>query len=174
MLRRLRRDQRGMAAVEFALIAPVMILLYYGLAEMSLGMMAERRAAHAASIVGDLVAQSGTMNATQMADIFAVGDALVKPFPSTPLKTRVTSVTADASGVARVDWSQGHGLSPLGATSAVGGFPGGLLAPGDSVIMADVQYTFDSPIHKTLPTALTFNETFYLKPRSSTQVTWGP
>src|SRR4051794_34441578 len=135
--RRFRRDQSGLAAVEFALIAPIMILLYCGLGELTLAMMAERQAAHSASVVGDLVAQTPTMNATQMNDIFNVGASIMRPFPSAPLKFRVTSVKADAQGVPRVVWSQGHGLGAMTSGSAVGGFPANLLAAGDSVVEAD-------------------------------------
>jgi hypothetical protein len=95
----------------------------------------------------------------------------VKPFPTTPLKLRVTDVKADASGVAKVIWSRGSGLSPLG-TGTASGFPSSLLAAGDSVIMAEVQYTYTSPIHKLLPNALTFKETYYLRPRRSAEVVW--
>jgi Flp pilus assembly protein TadG len=173
-LKRAGRDQRGAAAVEFALIAPVAIVLYCGFAELTMAMMAERRAAHAASVVADLVAQSTQVSTAQMTDIFNIGNAILNPFPSTPLKLRVTSVTADVNGVPRVSWSQGHGLGALVGGAAVSGFPPNLLVAGDSVIQADVQYAYTSPLQMTLPNALTFNDTFYLKPRRSPTVLLTP
>jgi Flp pilus assembly protein TadG len=174
MLRRIRKDQRGVAAIEFALIAPVAILLYCGFAELTMAMMAERRAAHAASVVADLVSQSTQVTTSELTDIFTVGNSILYPFPSTPLLLRVTSVTADAGGVPRVTWSQGHGLGALTGGATVPGFPPALLAAGDSVIKADVQYAFTSPLRMTLPSALTFTDTFYLKPRRSASVTLLP
>ena len=41
--RRFLGDRRGVSAIEFAFIAPVMILMYFGVAELTQGMMAERR-----------------------------------------------------------------------------------------------------------------------------------
>lgn len=174
MLKRIRSDERGIAAVEFALCAPVFILLYCGLAELSIGMMAERRAAHAASVVADLVAQSTQIGSTQMTDIYSVGNSILAPFPTATLKMRVTSVTADVNGVPKVDWSQdnGNGLAKLTATTTVAGFPTNFLAAGDSVIQADVQYTWTSPLQYVVHNALGFNDTFYLKPRRSNQVLW--
>ena len=172
MLRRFRKDQSGLAAVEFALVAPVMILLYCGLAELTLAMMAERQAAHSASVVGDLVAQTTQMNATQMSDIFSVGVAIMKPFPAAALSFRVTSVKADVNGVPKVVWSQGHGLGAMTAGATVASFPANLLAPGDSVIEADVSYSYASPIMQVLPHAITYADTFYLKPRRSAEVTF--
>lgn len=173
-LKHLGSDQRGVAAIEFALIAPVAILLYCGLAELTMAMMAERRAAHTASVVADLVSQTPSVTAAQMTDIFNIGNSLIYPFTATPLQLRVTGVTADAQGVARVTWSQGHGLGALTGGAAVSGVPANLLAAGDSIIMADVQYAYTSPLRMTLPNALTFRDTFYLKPRRSPSVTLLP
>src|SRR3954465_13055128 len=95
-------DDRGVAAIEFALIAPVAILLYAGFAELTMAMMAERRAAHAASVVADLVAQEQNVTAADMTAIFNIGNAIMTPFATTPLKLRVTSVVADVNGVPKV------------------------------------------------------------------------
>ena len=170
MLNRLRKNESGVAAVEFALVAPVLILLYCGLAELTMAMMAERRAAHSAAVVGDLVAQSVSMNAPQMTDIFLVGDAIMKPFSNATLKFRVSSVKADVNGVPKVVWSQGHGLGAFTAGSTAAAFPPNLLSPGDSVIQADVTYDFTSPILQVLPHALNYSNSFYLKPRRVSEV----
>ena len=170
MLRSFRRHEGGVAALEFALVAPIMILLYMGLAELTMAMMAERQAAHSASIVGDLVAQSINMNAAQMTDIFNVGNAIMKPFPATSLNLRVSSIKADAMGVPKVVWSQGHGLGALAAGATASGFPATLLQPGDSVIEADVFYTYTSPIMQVLPAPITYSNSFYLKPRRVSEV----
>ncbi len=170
MLKTFRKHEGGLAALEFALVAPIMILLYMGLAELTMAMMAERQAAHSASVVGDLVAQSIGMNATQMNDIFSVGNAIMKPFPSAALNLRVSSVKADSAGVPKVVWSQGHGLGSLGAGATPSGFPATLLAAGDSVIEADVSYTYTSPIMQVLPMPITYSNSFYLKPRRVSEV----
>lgn len=170
MLSRLRFDQRGVAAIEFALIAPVAITLYMGFAELTMAMMANRRAAHAASVVGDLVAQSPSIAPSDLTDIFQVGAAIMSPFTAAPLKMRITSVVADSSGTPKMAWSKGSGMTEMPA-GTVGGFPPNLLAAGDSVIQADVSYSYTSPLGMTLPHAITFSNTFYLKPRQSASVT---
>jgi Flp pilus assembly protein TadG len=170
MLNFLRSDERGAAAVEFALIAPVAILMYCGFAELTMALMAERRAAHAASIMADLVAQTPAVSSADITDIFNVSSAIMNPFSSTPMTVRITSVVADANGVPRVSWSKGNGMTAFGSGTAVAGFPPTLLAAGDSVIQADVQYAYTSPLRITLPNVLTFSDTFYLKPRQSASV----
>jgi Flp pilus assembly protein TadG len=174
MFNNLGKDQRGGAAIEFAIIAPVAIVLYIGFAELTMAMMAERRAAHVASVVADLVSQTPSVTSANVSDIFAVGNSIVAPFPSAPLSLRVTSVIADANAVPKVAWSQGHGLTALSNGATVTAFPANLLAANESVVMADVQYQFTSPLQLVLPNALTFRDTFYLKPRRSTSVTYTP
>ena len=165
---RLVRDERGVSAVEFALIAPIMVLLYLGLAEITLAMMAERRASHAASAVGDLLAQS-TQNVTNAGvnQVLYIGVASLRPFPTAQLSMRVTSVKADATGAPKVVWSkaQGPALSKLGAGSTVSGLPANMLAADESLIMSEVRYSYNTPLYKVIPRTLNFQDKFYLRPR---------
>ncbi|HEY3696299.1 TadE/TadG family type IV pilus assembly protein [Phenylobacterium sp.] len=178
---RLFRDQRGVSAVEFALIAPIMIMLYVGLAQLTLGMMAERRSSHAASSIGDLVAQQqASIKTADISQVLNLGTATVQPFPTTNLSMRVSSVVANPAGTAQVTWSQvqGGGLPKLAQNSTPAGFPANLLAAGESVIQSDVRYDYDLPIgagllnllHLHIPTTMHFSETFYLRPRRAAAI----
>lgn len=165
------RDRRGVSALEFALIAPIMIMTYFGLAELADGMMAQRRVSHATSAVGDLVAQTDSLDNAGRDDIFAAATAIVAPFPTAPLKLRITSISGNADGQPRVDWSDGSGMSPYGHCATVPGLPAGLItAAGENVIMAEATYVYTSPVSKILPNGLNFSEKFYLRPRKSSKV----
>jgi Flp pilus assembly protein TadG len=167
-IRRLIRDERGVSAVEFALILPIMVLLYLGLAEITLAMMAERRASHAASAVGDLLAQSPqNINNAGVNQILFIGDASLRPFPTGDLSLRVTSVQTDSNGTPKVVWSKAKGpaLSKLANGATVAGFPANLLAAGESLIMSEVKYSYNTPLFKVIPRTLNFEDKFYLRPR---------
>ena len=172
MLKRLSRDQRGSAAVEFAFIAPIMLLMYFGLAEMTQGMMASRRAHHVASTIGDLVTQSPSMNQASIDDVFLIGDAILKPFPTGTLSMRVSSIKADAGGNLSVVWTKHKGS--FGDLTSAASLPSGLLTPNESVVVAESSYTYTSPIQQTLPSPVSFKATYYLKPRKSKEVKWLP
>ncbi|MDO8322411.1 MAG: pilus assembly protein [Phenylobacterium sp.] len=169
-LKTLIKDRRGAAAVEFAFVAPVMILMYYGLAELTQGMMADRRASHVASAIGDLVAQDTMINTSEMNDIFNVGKAIIAPFPTTGLSMRVTSIRKDSSGAIQVMWSKSSGS--MGVLTTVASVPAGLIANNESVILAESSYVYNSATKQALPNALTFTQKYYLKPRKTAQVTW--
>ncbi len=170
LFRRFNRDRRGVAAVEFALIAPIMVLLYFGLAELCQAMIAERKANHVASAVGDVVAQFQSVTPSTLDDIFTIGNLVMSPFPTSTLQMRVTSITANASAVPKVDWSYGKGgFAALSAGSTVT-IPIALTA-GDSVVMSESKYQFTSPVQIVVKNALNYSEVYYLRPRRSDQVT---
>ena len=66
---RLIADTCGAAGVEFALLVPILFLLYFGVAELTQGVMAQQRAAHTASTIGDLTAQSSSVSAAGVGQI---------------------------------------------------------------------------------------------------------
>ena len=172
MLNRFFKQQSGAAAVEFAFIAPIMLMMYFGIAELTQGMMADRRAAHVASTIGDLVAQEAQINQARIDDVFTVGQAIIAPFPTSSLSMRVTSIKTDKFGTATVAWSKVSGAGFSAMTGTVVGLPAGLLGNSDSVIMAESKYVYTSAIQKTVTSPITLGQKSYLKPRKGTEVVW--
>jgi Flp pilus assembly protein TadG len=168
---KLLADRRGVAAVEFALLVPILLLLYFGVVELTQGLMTQERAAHTASTIGDLTAQSATIDQAELGDIFAMGDTIMYPYPTTSLQMRISSLVADASGKITVAWSEGQGMAALGKGSAVNNLPKNVVTANESVIMAETQYTYTSVFGQIMPTPVVFNEKYYLRPRTSVTVT---
>ena len=164
LIRRLTGDERGVSAIEFAMLAPVLIAFYMGMTEFCQGFMAQKRMGHVSATVADLVAQEETVSAATVDDIFAVGGLIMKPFPTTTLHQRVSSVTRTA-GVAKVDWSRGSGMTARGATSTMT-LPADLVGEGESVIVAEVTYDYDSAADYLMPGLTRFSHTYYLRPRT--------
>ena len=175
-LKRLRRDERGVSAVEFAMIAPVMILFYFGLAEVTQVMIAERKTVRTASAIGDILAQTAEIKVTGAGgidDVFDMAETLMTPFPtSTQLKICVASITKSSTGALSVTWrrTKNAAVCPnVGATTEA--VPADLLANGESVVMSRVTYTYIGPTNMVMRTNPTFTKTFYLRPRMSNVVT---
>jgi Flp pilus assembly protein TadG len=163
-LSRLAGDERGVSAVEFAMLAPVLIAFYFGMAEFCQGFMAQKRMGHVSAMVADLVAQEETIATSALDDIFDIGGLIMKPFPTAPLQQRVSSVTR-TSGTARVDWSRGEGMVPRAVNSTIT-LPAGLIADGESVIVSEATYDYDSPVDYFMPGITRFSHTYYLRPRT--------
>lgn len=172
LTKRLWRDQKGLSAIEFALIAPVMILIYFGLVEFSQAYMAERRASHAASIVADLVAQSGGTSRKDLDSTFMLGDTVMQPFAPGDLSIRVSSVTVDSHGVATVEWSQANGrnLRRREPDSRIDDLPSGLIEAKETLILGETEYRYPLFIPAAFWTELTFKRRYYLRPRSMDRI----
>ncbi|RZJ17675.1 MAG: pilus assembly protein [Brevundimonas sp.] len=170
-LRAWAADRDGVAAVEFALIAPVMIVLYFGMCEFCQAYMAHKRMGHVASTVADIVARTTDIKADQLDDIFAAGPIIMKPYSSAALSTRVSSVTRDDKGVARIDWTRAKGSNTTvrkkGDTVVV---PADVIANGESLIMSETAYDFNSPVDFVMPDATRFKQVYYLRPRTVSKI----
>lgn len=187
MLRRLRpfhRDQRGVSAVEFAFIAPVLVIIYMGLVELCQALMAERRSSHATSSVADLITQDQTITTTELQDVFTIADSIMAPMNTASLKMCAGSISSNATtGALSVDWSQNSagGAPSVTCSSVPADFPTQqvngatkpFINPGESVVISRAEYTYTSMMtNSTLFKApVVFKEVFYLRPRKSNTVT---
>lgn len=158
-------DTRGGAAIEFAFLAPIMILLYFGMIEYCQGYMALKRTGHTASMVADLVSQTDATTPAQISDIFAIGELIMSPFPTATLKQRVSSVTRVSANTYKVDWSRTKGMSdklkPQDAD-----VPADMLENGESVIVSETFYDYQSSFSQMAPGLFHFKRVAYLRPRT--------
>lgn len=169
-LQNIRADQDGVSAIEFALIAPLMVVLFFGGIEISLLMQADRRVTTVASTIGDLASRETILNNGDIDDIFLASTILLSPLDPSIAEVRLTSLIADASGDVTVDWSDGCNLEGRMPGESVDDLPEGIIAPNGSIIMAEISYEYDSEIAFTLQNTLTLSDRFFLRPRRSDTV----
>lgn len=106
-LRQLPLAEDAVAAVEFALILPIMLLLYVGSVEASALISMDRRVQSVAGAVGDLVARSdGTIPTATLRDYFRAAGSIMTPYPPATLRQVVTLVRVLPNGTTSVVWSR--------------------------------------------------------------------
>lgn len=170
LMRRLHRDRRGISAIEFAFIAPVMALVYFGCIELSMMMIADRKVTNAASSLGDLVARDTVVTNADLTDIYAAIDMIFEPSAGTKARIRISSLYEDAGDV-KVRWSdaRGTGIAAFTDDQKVT-VPSGVVPTGGSVIMAEVEFDYESAVGFVISTKKSLSDTFYLKPRRGDEV----
>ena len=163
-------DRSGASAVEFALIAPLMITLYLGGVEVSTAVAVDRKTTLVAHTVADLVAQSSNVTDSMMNDILNASAAVSSPYSTTPLIVTVSSVVVDASGVAKIAWSDTlHGTKrSVGSTVTL---PSALAVANTSLIWGEVTYNYTPMFGTVFKTNLTLGDAIYMRPRLSNSVT---
>lgn len=167
---RLWRDRCGGALVEFAIFAPLMLVVLIGFAEGVQMMEAHGRIARAASTVADLATQEHTLTDDQVNDMFLAGTMVVEPLPTGTLGMRLMAFSADANGVAKKDWTANAARSYAG--TAPDTLPAGYtLRPNQGVVVADVSYAYQPAARWILPTDIRMQKRMLLRPRNADKVT---
>ncbi len=194
LLGRFARCPRGVAAVEFGYIAPLMLLMLLGALEFSRAITIDRRVTQVASSTADLIARQTTVTTTDLNGFMQIIAQLLAPYDSDILKLTASQVYIPAGGTAadtKICWSYNRsvtisgnptdkGVATYTNNQAYSTLPTGLIAAGESVIMVEVEYDY-SPFVKNLlgvswaswnymQSVATLKETFYLKPRLSTSI----
>ncbi len=166
------RDRRGMSAVEFCLIFPVLMLAYIGAVETGNLLTIYRRTYQIATTAADLTAQTKSVSTSDLGDIVAASSSILTPYSTTPLKVVISSVVADNNNNGKVAWSYASKGSGR-ATNSAYNVPTGLTDPGSSVIVSEITYGFtplvDMPQFFS-PGSFDIKRTFYERPRKSLTV----
>jgi Flp pilus assembly protein TadG len=170
-VRRIIRDRRGLAALEFALLAPMMVLVLFGSIELTELLATNRRAENTTASVADIISRDTTVDDDEIADLWTAGTALMFPNSAAPLRMRISSVRILSTSNAEVLWSDGHnGYAPRASGSAVT-LPAGMMIPNTSIIMAESVYRYTPPIGVFLDVALDLEHVEYRRPRVADPVT---
>lgn len=74
------RDERGVAAIEFALVAPILFILYFMTMEVSQAIETNKKIGRISSMVGDLVAQQSPISSSDIDGILDIGSAIIQPY----------------------------------------------------------------------------------------------
>lgn len=173
------RDQSGVAAVEFALLLPFLLILLIGMAETVSALNHDRKVSQAASSVTDLIAQSETLSSGDIDDIMLAAVEIMKPYPETTLDVIVASVLFNEDGDPEVVWSRNKaGGSPWAEDTAPPiEMPSALATPGTSLVVGKASYTyvptFSTMIQNIFPraTSIDLDDTYFYKPRLTNTVT---
>ncbi|ODA66381.1 TadE-like protein [Methyloligella halotolerans] len=165
------REVRGTAAIEFALIVPLMFALYVGAAEIGNTLTASRRTDQVAYSAADLVAQAKTVSRNDLKDITEAAGSILAPYSTDALNIVLTSVVADSRNRPKVVWSCGYNGGKARGTGDNFALPTGLTTNGSSVIVAEVEYAY-TPLLGIQDTfkPFTMTRTFYTRPRRSAEV----
>lgn len=169
----LLRARGGSVAVEFALLAPTLMVLFIGTFEASNLIRVKMKFDAAAPAVASLVAMKDPQQTGTLTSDFCVGAAyMLAPFSTANLNVQVSSVT-NYNGTTTVDWTANCGdlTNPQSPTVLASGL---LPNAGDSVIIAQTSYTYHAAISMVLGSTYTFQNVGYSRPRNNATVQYAP
>jgi Flp pilus assembly protein TadG len=177
----LARDRRGLAAVEFALIVPLMLVLFYGTLEFSSRVAVDRKVTLVARTLSDLMTRTvDSVADNDLKNFFAASASILTPYEVAPTEPTISEVYIDDKKVAKIQWSKSATIATVsgapqatlkdsqrkkGDTVAV---PGGLLVPDSYLIWSEVTYTYKPAIGYVMAKAgIPLKNQSYTRPRQS-------
>ena len=140
---RLAADCRGISAVEFALLMPVILTLFLGSVEASQGIATDRKVELTAHALADLASQYTAITNADMSNILNAGSAIIAPYAGR--RSQGSGVgDCDRSQTAMPPWCgaiRSMALSlTVGQTVTV---PSSLATPNSYLILAQVQFGYN-------------------------------
>ncbi len=183
---RLRRDRRGVAAVEFAFIAPVLLSLYFVTMEVSQAIEVNKKVGRVGSMVADLLTQQQATAKSEVEAVLRIGESILQPYNRSTPKITVTAIqiTDENTPKVQVAWSRklvGAVFSVGEAKNATTSVPDSLKIRNTFLIRVESELAYKPVItwsaegKQVLGLAAAFDgiamkETYYLRPRMSATV----
>ena len=167
ILGRFTGDRRGVSAVEFALLAPLMITLYVGCAEVSDGVSADRKVSLTAAALANLSSQVTTISTTDMTNILDASSAIIAPYSTTQLSITLSCINIDANKNATVKWSVSRGSTARSGTITI---PSALAVANSQLLFGEATYQYKPTVGYTVTGTLNLKDQMYMSPRITAPV----
>ena len=166
---RMLRDRSGIAATEFAVIVPVMLVMFFGTVEFSSGVAVNRKVTLMARTLSDLTSQSTAVSDTDLTGFFAASKGVMTPYSSTPTQSTISELyVVPGSLVVKLMWSKGYAPRATGSTVTI---PIELKVSGTYLIFSEVAYKYVPAVGKVMaPAGVNLTDVAYTRPRQSTCV----
>lgn len=175
---RFLQARKGISAVEFALLAPILLCFYFGCIEISTMLITDRKVTNATANIADLVSRRAAMDATEMTNVFNSAALTLAPEDYTTARIRVSSIIWDGTETDTiVAWSRSTAnWTPRVAGTSITA-PSGMIASGGSAIVAEMEYDYTSITGLFEPetgllinTSRTLTDDFWMRPRRVDQI----
>ncbi|WP_246738540.1 TadE/TadG family type IV pilus assembly protein [Bradyrhizobium sp. CCBAU 051011] len=163
----LRGNNSGVAAVEFAMIIPLMAMLLVGTNEFSAGVAIDRKVTIMARTLSDLTSQNEKVTDAQLTNFFNASKAVMTPYASAPVEGTITELWINPTTLkARVQWSKGANAHSAGDIIEI---PEALKIAGTYLIYSEVKYKYIPSVAWFLNKAngITLSDVTFTRPRQS-------
>ena len=162
---RMLADRSGIAATEFAVIVPVMLVMFFGTVEISSAVAVNRKVTLMARTLSDLTSQSTSVNDTDLTGFFAASKGILTPYPSAATHSTVSELYVDPSKVVKVLWSKGYAPRATGSAITI---PAELKVADTYLIFSEVSYRYVPAVGKVVaPAGIDLTDVSYTRPRQS-------
>jgi Flp pilus assembly protein TadG len=175
-IERLARSKRALGAVEFALTAPFLILLYIGSYQLMDAISAYRKVTITARSLADLATQNETTTQDQVQEILDGARQVMTPYSTVGSSLAIAQIAIDADGNASLVWACTNADSPICSTTSATlklsdiVIPTDLKTAGNYLIYSRIIFHYKPAVAGKLIGPMTFSDDIFMNPRRSPSV----
>lgn len=165
--------QDAMAAVEFALVLPVLLVMFLGTLEVGLALSVDRRLSLTVTSVADLVAREEKATTASVAGIMEVSKHLLHPYSTSKMKLSIMALRTELTDTTKgeVLWAYAYNGAAIPANCTHQTLKKDLLGPGVVAIAVQAYYDYQPLITKYfIKNNITFEDNAMMSPRLGTVV----
>jgi Flp pilus assembly protein TadG len=168
--RRFTASTHGVAAIEFATIMPVLLLLFLASVDAGRAIAVYMKVRSATFTLDAIANQYTTIHDTDMQQILGATSVVFAPYSSSPVVVVISELSISAAGKVTVTWSDTlHGVARTVGSSV--NIPATLVTPSTTLIFGEVSYKY-APLFGYFSTgAITLSDNLYVTPRSVASIT---
>ena len=166
---RFAEARSGLAAVEFAMLLPMMMTLYLGCVEITTAVATQRKVTLTARALADLPSQFTAVTNADMSNILNAAADIIAPYAAAQLKSVVSELAIDANGQATVVWSDTLNGTARTVGSVVN-VPANLAVANTYLLLGEAQYSYNPAYGYVVTGTLTLSDQIYVRPRQSNSV----
>lgn len=163
----------GAAAIEFAIIFPILAMVLLAMTELSLALKEQRRLSYSASVLADLVTRKeNTIGPADIEDYFKAVALAMRPRPAGEVRAEVTAYRQTGQGEIRRIWARRSGGGPdCGPPDTA--WLGAVMTDGNDAVIARVCALYQPLAISVLApgfsqgASVTISRQFILRPRAS-------
>jgi Flp pilus assembly protein TadG len=174
VFRRFMASTRAVAAIEFAMIAPVLSVMFLGTFDGARAIATYMKMRSATFTLAAITNQYSTIQSSDMTSIVGATSAVMAPYSSSPITLTISQITISNKGVATISWSYAQGSTAYAQGSPVT-LPATALDVNSSyLILAEVTYTFTPMFGYFSAGNITFHDNLFVTPRVSNCINYPP
>ncbi len=176
LCRRFAASTRGLAAVEFGMMLPVLVVMFLGSIDAGRAIAVYMKVRTATYSLAAITNQYSTIQSTDMSNIVGATGVILTPYSATPVAVTVSQIEVKSATKAIVSWSYSLNGTALtqGASATVPGNFATCNAYPCYLIYAQVSYTYTPLFGYVFPASIALSDSLYVTPRSSSCVLYPP
>ena len=161
-------EDEGVAAIEAAMIFPMMLFIFLGVFDAGNAILANQKTVRASQVVADLITRKSVVSNSDVSEAMDAGRLALEPLDSSSFGVDIVSIRFDESADSSIEWRDTFNMSSVpDALNSVTA----LQDANEGVVMVSVKYVYTPLFSSFISGPITMNEVAFSRGRRTPVIT---